>query len=58
MNNEIFVLQAKLAAAETNHILHLILSVLTFGIWVVVWILVTLNNKLKRNSIRRALRKI
>jgi hypothetical protein len=27
-----------------NHILHLILSLLTFGIWVIIWILVVVKN--------------
>lgn len=29
----------------TSHLLHLILSVVTFGVWVLVWIIVAMNNK-------------
>lgn len=30
---------------STSHLLHLILSFLTAGVWVLVWIIVALNNK-------------
>ncbi|GAB5449932.1 MAG: hypothetical protein Hals2KO_02600 [Halioglobus sp.] len=29
---------------KTSHVLHLILSLLTAGIWVIVWVLVAANN--------------
>ena len=29
----------------TNHVLHLILTVLTLGVWLLVWIFVALSNK-------------
>lgn len=28
-----------------NHVLHLILSVLTFGIWLFIWLLLVLGNR-------------
>jgi hypothetical protein len=34
-----------------NHILHLILTILTFGIWAVVWILVAIFGGEKRKTI-------
>lgn len=34
--------QAQLVKGKrVNHVLHLILTILTFGLWVVVWLLVT-----------------
>lgn len=30
--------QSKVSRANANHILHLILSVLTAGLWIIVWI--------------------
>jgi hypothetical protein len=36
-----------------NHVLHLILSVLTAGIWVPVWIIVALASAEKRKVIAR-----
>lgn len=29
---------------KTSHLLHLVLSILTFGIWVLIWILVAASN--------------
>jgi len=34
-----------------NHILHLILTIITFGIWAIVWILVTLIGGEKRRVV-------
>lgn len=31
----------------TNHILHLLLTVFTAGIWLPIWLLVGLNNMMK-----------
>ena len=38
---------------KTNHILHLLLSIVTMGIWVIVWLFVTADNTTKRNIIRK-----
>lgn len=41
--------QATLAKGHRpNHILHLILTLLTLGIWGIVWIIVTLTNRERR----------
>tara|TARA_R110001583_G_scaffold42134_11_gene133995 strand:- start:3571 stop:3834 length:264 start_codon:yes stop_codon:yes gene_type:complete len=34
-------MQTKHATLKTNHILHLILSVVTAGVWVIVWLFVS-----------------
>lgn len=46
---------AKRADHKTNHILHLILSIITGGLWVPVWILVAVNNVIERNNVDRKL---
>ena len=33
---------------KANHVLHFILSLLTFGIWLIVWLFIALGNKPKR----------
>ena len=43
---------------KTSHVLHLLLSVFTLGIWVPVWIIVALSNAIERKKIDRALGKI
>lgn len=42
---------------RTSHVLHLLLSILTVGIWVPVWLLVTLSNAIERRKIDYRLRK-
>ena len=49
-------LMAKRADHQTAHLLHLVLSVVTVGIWVPVWILVTLSHGIERRKIDRKLR--
>ena len=45
INNKIRKLEAKKEKGDkTNHILHLLLSILTAGFWIPVWILVTLSS--------------
>ena len=36
---------------RTNHILHLILSIVTFGLWLIVWLIVALTNKENRRVV-------
>ena len=38
---------------KTNHILHLLLSVLTAGFWIGIWAIVSCVNCSKRNDIRK-----
>lgn len=37
-------LERKLAKAGTNHILHLLLSIITAGLWIPLWILSSVND--------------
>jgi len=38
---------------RTNHVLHLILSLVTLGVWVPVWLLVAVSNSIERGKIER-----
>lgn len=40
--------------AQTNHILHLLLTVITGGLWLAVWLIVAINNSSKRKKILRS----
>ena len=42
---------------KTNHILHLLLSVLTGGLWLLVWALIAIRNAGQRGKIDRKLLK-
>jgi len=48
-------LLAKRADHSTSHVLHLILSIITGGFWVPVWILVTIGHAIDRGKIDREL---
>ena len=41
----------------TNHILHLLLSVLTSGFWVIIWILCALSGEWRCSQCGRIVRK-
>jgi hypothetical protein len=43
---------------DTNHILHLVLSVITFGWWIIAWVLIAIINKGKRNNIEERFTKM
>lgn len=38
---------------KTSHTLHLLLSLITLGLWVPVWILVTISHSIERGRIDR-----
>ena len=57
-NREILKLSAKRNDYKTSHLLHLILSVVTGGIWLFVWVFVTLNNSMERRRWEKKIDKI
>lgn len=42
---------------KTSHLLHLLLSILTAGIWILVWLLVAVNNSIEGARIDRRIEK-
>lgn len=52
------ILLAKYNSYRTNHILHLILSILTGGLWVVIWILCGISNSIERKKIESKINKM
>ena len=40
---------------KTNHILHLLLSIITAGIWIIVWILVAASNGSENRAIDKGI---
>jgi hypothetical protein len=42
---------------RTNHLLHLLLSVLTAGLWVIMWALVAISNGSENRAIERKIAK-
>ncbi len=43
---------------KTSHILHLILSVITAGAWIIVWIICALSNSIENAKIDRQINRI
>jgi len=39
-----------IAENKTNHILHLLLSIFTGGLWLIVWLFVGMNNAQRRDE--------
>jgi len=50
---EIVLLKDQLEKYRTNHILHIILSVLTGGLWIGMWLFLTFHNSTMRDDVRR-----
>lgn len=48
-DQEVAVLLSK--KPKTSHLLHLLLSVLTVGFWVIIWIIVAVNNSIECSRI-------
>jgi hypothetical protein len=49
-------LVAKRADYRTAHVLHLLLSVLSAGLWLLIWFFVAISHRNERNKIDRELR--
>lgn len=50
-------LRDQLNRTRTNHIFHLLITVLTGGLWVVMWVAVGFSNMLTRKRLNRTLDK-
>ena len=51
-------LENKIRDAKVNHILHLILSIITAGIWIIVWILIAVSVSMEKSGYNRDLKKL
>lgn len=50
--NDKSLLIAEYSNAKTNHVLHLLLTIFTAGVWVIPWILIAASNAGKRSKLR------
>jgi hypothetical protein len=46
----------ELKAKKTSHILHLLLSLISGGLWIPVWVIVAINNSSVNSKLRNRLR--
>ena len=49
----LLMIDSELKEHKTNHILHLMLTIVTFGIWGYVWMLVAASGLREQNKIRK-----
>jgi len=53
---EITNLKTKIGSTKVNHILHLLLSILTAGIWIIAWIFITISASMERGGYEKSLK--
>lgn len=58
MDNQIKALQLLSKKKSTSHVLHLILSIVTAGFWIPVWVIVALSNSIENARIDRKVGKL
>ena len=60
MNNQaqVIIETNNLSSQKTNHILHLILSIISMGVWLPIWILVGANNAIERGRTESRITKL
>ena len=58
MTNQIAALKLLSQKKRTSHVLHLILSILSVGFWIPVWLLVALSNSIENARIDRRIEKL
>ncbi|HIF60276.1 MAG TPA: hypothetical protein EYQ26_12435, partial [Rhodospirillales bacterium] len=51
--NDLNRARIRLEQHKTNHILHLLLSFFTIGIWIIFWMMIASSNTTNRNVINR-----
>ena len=58
MTDNMQVLINKLNRHETSHGWHFIASILTGGLWVIMWILFAISNAIERGKIERRIERL
>lgn len=56
--NQIKAMRLLSKKKNTMHLLHVVLSIITVGFWIPVWILVATSNSIKNNRIDREVGKL
>jgi len=60
MNNQaqVIIETNNLSSQKTSHILHLILSIISMGVWLPIWILVGASNAIERGRTESRITKL
>ena len=58
MNPDFMILQLQQRKKKTSHVLHLLLSVLTGGVWLVIWALCSIANASQNSKIDKEIEQV
>ena len=58
MNPDMMILQLQQRKKKTSHVLHLLLSVLTGGVWLIVWALCSIANASQNSKIDKEIEQV
>lgn len=56
--NQVKAMQLLSKKKKTSHVLHLILSLVTVGLWIPVWIIVCISNAIENYKVDRQIDKL
>jgi len=52
-SQQMILINSELAQHKTNHVLHLIITILSVGLWSFIWIVASASTAEEQNKIRR-----
>ena len=58
MNPDFMILQLQQRKKKTSHVLHLLLSVLTGGVWLIIWALCGIANASQNSKIDKEIEQV
>ena len=58
MNPDFMILQLQQRKKKTSHVLHLLLSVLTGGVWLIIWELCSIANASQNSKIDKEVEQV
>lgn len=56
--NQIKAMQLIASKKQTSHVVHLLVCLLTIGMWLPIWVLIGVSNSLHNSSVDRKLNKL
>ena len=58
MNPDFMILQLQQRKKKTSHVLHLLLSVITGGVWLIMWALCSIANASQNSKIDKEIEQV
>tara|TARA_B100001059_G_scaffold214400_1_gene231116 strand:+ start:200 stop:493 length:294 start_codon:yes stop_codon:yes gene_type:complete len=55
---ELMKLQTKMDKYKTSHVLHFLITIFSFGFWIIIWFIVANQNAHSRRSIEKMIEKV